>query len=339
MSRREASTGPCCSCSKKTGTCGACSCNRDGRCCVNCYPGQVGRCRNFGNLELHDVGGSEVPQGLSAGDPPAWSGRRVQPSRPGESAAGRTGGVPREVRNTSVSRPPSSAAARSGVFSPSSISAPAVPSVKSLRVDLPVPVCSETVSDCAAASLSAGASSDPTAASRVPVSAAPASVGPGSSGQPQAEPSYSPALLYQPSHVRLAPLRPERQASREPTSCSPGAPSGPGGGDPGGDGAWSLPPDELFTFFSKIYDEVVWRNLCMLPFGAEGSSFVRELTRLISLFSDGLPERRYAWYAVVAACHLLLQKPLGADSSKENPEASRRPNGAVEDWGFRRLIA
>ena len=384
MSRREASAGPCCSCSKKTGTCGACSCNRDGRCCVNCYPGQIGRCRNFGNLDLHNVGGSEVPQGLSAGDPPAWSGRRVQPSRPGESAAGRTGGVPREVRNTSVSRLPSSAAARSGVapapgftgssqssisapavpsvkslrvdlpavsrppssaaarsgvapapgvtgFSQSSISAPAVPSVKSLRVDLPVPVCSETVSDCAAASSSAGASSDPTAASRVPVSAAPASVGPGSSGQPQAEPSCSPASLYQPSHVRLAPLRPERQASREPTSCSPGAASGPGGGDPGGDGAWSLPPDELFTIFSKICDEVVcWRrNLCMLPFGAEGSSFVRELTRLISLFSDGLPGRRYAWYAVVAACHLLLQKPLGADSSKET---RRHLAGRMERW-------
>eukprot|EP00117_Sycon_ciliatum_P012134 scpid100592/ scgid6144/ len=126
-------------------TCGACSCNRNGRCCVNCYPGQIGRCRNFGNLDLHDVGGSEVPQGLSAGDPPAWSGRRVQPSRPGDSAAGRTGGVPREVRNTSVSRPPSSAAACSGVApapgftgsSQSSLSAPAVPSVKSLRVDLP----------------------------------------------------------------------------------------------------------------------------------------------------------------------------------------------------------
>eukprot|EP00117_Sycon_ciliatum_P044819 scpid59940/ scgid6144/ len=316
-------------------TCGACSCNKDGR----CYPGQVGRCKNFGNLDLHDVGGSEVPQGLSAGDPPAWSGRRVQPSRPGDSAAGRTGGVPREVRNTSVSRPPSSAAACSGVApapgftgsSQSSLSAPAVPSVKSLRVDLPVPVCSETVSDYAAASSSAGASSDPTAASRVPVSAAPASVGPGSSGQPQAEPSCSPASLYQPSHVRLAPLRPEGLASREPTSCNPGAPSGPGGGDPGGDGAWSLPPDELFTIFSKIYDEVVcWRrNLCMLPFGAEGSSFVRELTRLISLFSDGLPGRRYAWYAVVAACHLLLQKPLGADSSRET---RRHLAGRMERW-------
>ena len=147
----------------------------------------------------------------------------------------------------------------------------------------------------------------------------------------QAEPSCSPASLYQPSHVRLAPLRLEGQESREPTSCGPGAPSGPGGGDPGGDGAWSLPPDELFTIFSKIYDEVVcWRrNLCMLPFGAEGSSFVRELTRLISLFSDGLPGRRYAWYAVVAACHLLLQKPLGADSSKET---RRHLAGRMERW-------
>ena len=299
MSRRGASAGPCCSCSKKTGTCGACSCNRDGRCCFNCYPGQVGRCKNFGNCDLHDVGGSEVPQGLSAGDPPAWSGRRVQPSRSGKSAAGRTGGVPREVRATLVSRPPSSAAERSGAApapevagsSQSSVSATAVPCGESLRVDLPVPVCSGMVPDCAAAPSPVGASADPTAASRVPASAAPTSVGPGSSRQPQ-----------------FVDLPPEKCDSPEP------------------DGFWSLPTDDIIILMDKTHAEIVkWqRNLFIIPFGDEGRRFVKELARLIGLFSGGTRDGAFAWSAVVIACHLILQRPFVVSNASDNKKSLRK---------------
>ena len=187
--------------------------------------------------------------------------------------------------------------------------------MKSLRVDLPVPVCSESVSDYAAASSSAGASSDPTAASRVPVSAAPASVGPGSSGQPQAEPSCSPASLYQPSHVRLAPLRPEKQASREPSTVVEG-----GSNSSADEGFWSQTTDETVSMFDSAYREVIsWRrNVFMVPFGSEGKEFVKEIARLIGLFTDGSGARAFAWSAVVVACHLLLQKPFRGSAASDH---------------------
>lgn len=75
---------------------------------------------------------------------------------------------------------------------------------------------------------------------------------------------------------------------------------------------WDGSPDELTAQFGDLYDEVVrWRrNLFMVPYGAAGTAFVQEISRLVNLFVTNIDARCYVWPAIVVGCQLLLQRPF-----------------------------
>ena len=224
--------------------------------------------------------------------------------------------MPRGGRNNSVCRPQSSATVRSrAALHPGaansvqpSQSVAAASSIQPLRVDLPDLSCSEAASIDAADPLSAGASADCAGESRELRVDLPPVRGSGNSG----------TTVQQPTHIA--------SAAADPAYVDP--PSGDGGGSdavPGG-GFWALRSGEAAQLLDSAYSEAVsWkRNLFIVPFGAEGEDFVKELSRLIGLFTDGSGARAFAWSAVVVACHLLLQRPFNTSAAADHRKFLRK---------------
>jgi len=85
-------------------------------------------------------------------------------------------------------------------------------------------------------------------------------------------------------------------------------------------GFWAVDAERLTGVFSEIYHlTVTWkRNLFIIPFGSEGGEFVSEVAFLISKFTDCPTDMPYAWYAVMVACALLLQRSHASPSTTDN---------------------
>ena len=275
----------CCSCSRASGTCRSCSCNAAGRCCVDCYPGRDQRCTNFGNTNLSVA----VVTGGAAGE-------RSLPDAPPESVPG---WVPRRGRNTSLSRPQSSATDRSraalhpGAASSmqSSQSVAAASSMQPLRVDLPALACSEAASIDATDPLSAGASADCAGESRgLRVDLPPVRSSGSDSTTVQlpthiasaaADPSYADPPSASVASVAAGPVARGRISVGQLDNQSSHVPqvgrseSGPGSNRSGGRsscGPWSVGDDRKYDIVRTLFDEVVhWkRNIFMLPIGSAG---------------------------------------------------------------------
>ena len=88
------------------------------------------------------------------------------------------------------------------------------------------------------------------------------------------------------------------------------------------DSFWGQDSCRIAVRMRGIYYEIMeWRrNLFMVPYGDKGTAFVRELARLIKLFPAQPDARAYVWYAVVAACHLLLQQPFRGSRGTTNTD-------------------
>ena len=87
----------------------------------------------------------------------------------------------------------------------------------------------------------------------------------------------------------------------------------------------------------SIYDKVVqWRrNLFIVPYGAAGAEFVRELANYIQAFADGTSLSSISWKAVCVMCHLLLQKPNDSKILKNHSEHLRR---RLDMWRSGRVL-
>jgi len=82
-----------------------------------------------------------------------------------------------------------------------------------------------------------------------------------------------------------------------------------------------LSGQELHDTINRIYDDVIhWsQNLFLVPLGATGSLFVKELARLFQAFADGGPMERMSMKAITVFQILMLQK---------SSRSSRRKNDA-----------
>eukprot|EP00117_Sycon_ciliatum_P037591 scpid15790/ scgid28089/ len=272
------------------------------------------------------------------------AGERSLPDAPPESVPG---WVPRRGRNTSLSRPQSSATDRSraalhpGAASSmqSSQSVAAASSMQPLRVDLPALACSEAASIDATDPLSAGASADCAGESRGLRVDLPPVRGSGNSGttvqQPThiasaaADPSYADPSSASVASVAAGPVARGRISVGQLDNQSSHVPqvgrseSGPGSNRSGGRsscGPWSVGDEREYDIVRTLFDEVVhWkRNIFMLPLGSAGREFVMEIANIISFFNLDTPLSGIAWTVLTIACHLLLQKPLGSSRGGEN---------------------
>jgi hypothetical protein len=77
---------------------------------------------------------------------------------------------------------------------------------------------------------------------------------------------------------------------------------------------------------TEAYEKVVyWRkNLFMLPTGAIGKEYIRELTRLFQAWTYNTPESKIAMKAVHLMPNLLLQKPSKTSKTKDHVKALER---------------
>ena len=67
------------------------------------------------------------------------------------------------------------------------------------------------------------------------------------------------------------------------------------------------------TIRAAYYEVTQWRrNIFLVPTGKVGKEFVREATRLICSYAQRTVLESVAFYAVMTACVLLLQKPFFA---------------------------
>ena len=71
-----------------------------------------------------------------------------------------------------------------------------------------------------------------------------------------------------------------------------------------------LSGQELHDTINRIYGDVIhWsQNLFLVPLGATGSPFVKELARLFQAFADGGPMERISMKAITVFQILMLQK-------------------------------
>ena len=76
----------------------------------------------------------------------------------------------------------------------------------------------------------------------------------------------------------------------------------------------------IFDVVNSCYEEVVhWKpNLFLVPFGSAGTSFVKEVARLLQAFGDGSSLERISMKAISLMQILLLQKPSKRSKTKEH---------------------
>ena len=79
---------------------------------------------------------------------------------------------------------------------------------------------------------------------------------------------------------------------------------------------------EINQAVNRIYQEIVsWdKNLCFVPLGKVGKDFIRELTRLIELFTNHTRWKSVALSLVHIFIPLILQKPSMRSRAKENSQ-------------------
>ena len=88
---------------------------------------------------------------------------------------------------------------------------------------------------------------------------------------------------------------------------------------------------EITNMINTSYEKIVFwrRNLFMLPNGAAGKKFIREVTRLLNSWYENSPLARISMKAVHIMPALLLQKPSSSSKSKDHVRALER---RMEMW-------
>ena len=77
---------------------------------------------------------------------------------------------------------------------------------------------------------------------------------------------------------------------------------------------------DIYDTINSSYEKVVhWKPNCFLvPLGAAGTAFVKEITRLFQAFADGSSLERVSMKAITLIQILLLQKPSKRSKTKEH---------------------
>ena len=93
-----------------------------------------------------------------------------------------------------------------------------------------------------------------------------------------------------------------------------------------------VPSYEVEASINSMYEQIVhWRkNLFMVPSGAAGKSYIKEVTRLINSWNENSPLKSIALKAVHIMPSLLLQKPSKNSKTKDHISALNR---RLELWG------
>ena len=101
-----------------------------------------------------------------------------------------------------------------------------------------------------------------------------------------------------------------------------------------------VPGDEAIRELKNCYEEIVfWRkNLFMLPKGASGKEYIRELTRLVNEWVNDSPIKSCSLYAIHCMPALLLQKPSKTSKSKDHVEALTRRMTQWKNGEFNQLL-
>ena len=91
---------------------------------------------------------------------------------------------------------------------------------------------------------------------------------------------------------------------------------------------------------SDIYEKIVFwrRNLFMLPNGATGKTFIREITRLMNAWNENSPLKDCAMKAIHIMPAVLLQKPSKSSKSKDHVNALERRLELWKKGEFRKLL-
>ena len=93
----------------------------------------------------------------------------------------------------------------------------------------------------------------------------------------------------------------------------------------------SLSIDDVSQTINAIYEEIVhWRkNLFVLPSGAAGKSFVREMTHMIELWKNDTALKNISLKALMILPSLMLQKTRYPSKSKSTTNISATPSTSV----------
>ena len=90
---------------------------------------------------------------------------------------------------------------------------------------------------------------------------------------------------------------------------------------------WKEVPRSIFErHIQQVYDKIVyWRkNIFMVPSGGSGKKFIKEITRLINLWTGDSPLENIALKAIHVMPALLLQKPNKNSKEKDHVAALER---------------
>ena len=270
----------CCKCNA-TGACSACSCVKTNTPCQNCAPGAKHRCKNGGGRGPH----------LAAAAPLQHNGNDSQNSAVGADDGSRPIGGderPAWLRRT-CPRPGDGASDTTR-----SVGGGERPAW--LRRTCPRPVI--TSSDDSGVENRAGAWADLEALADASVRHAGAALAGesdrGITSTPRAGPDASIQALDP-----AAPTNADSPSLVAHPNSSPAALCG------------DIDRQAFIADISRSYEVVVtWRrNLFVVPYGAAGRTFTRELASLVEAFVSGSALRPIAWKAVTVACHVLLHKP------------------------------
>ena len=97
---------------------------------------------------------------------------------------------------------------------------------------------------------------------------------------------------------------------------------------------------EVKNEIAEIYEKIVFwrRNLFMLPTGASGKSYIREVTRLLNAWTESSPLKSCAMKAIHVMPALLLQKPSKKSKSKNHMNALERRMASWTKGEFKKLF-
>jgi hypothetical protein len=98
--------------------------------------------------------------------------------------------------------------------------------------------------------------------------------------------------------------------------------------------------EDVTQISNAIYDEIVFwkKNLFKLPSGAAGKNYIKETTRLLSIWNEdsGMKESAIKFVMIMPA--LLLQKPCRKSNAKQHSEYLQKRMILWEDGKFDELL-